>query len=673
MLASEPAGLSHLQNKTLMHLDHFKKLTKEVVDLEKTGAKFDVLISNDNVFAKGNAHAIFHPANFEVTSLKQLAEVQRVLGRTINFNANDKVTIAGLSKAQNCVSPVAQVSEFIRLGKTDKKAHPTLKFFFPQLNVGQYGQQNSGIQMISLPPFEQIEEEITYRYIGNQSHCHFCIPHTHPLYNYLDQGFFYCTLINAGKETMVITNELNLDTLCCFNLLSLAPRHVKELQNGCFINSAIAKVLRIKLEKLILTEVGNYHANVYNQNKGNALREYEKVVNSGLIRKVLDGALPHGVYNNMRFTKNSATYETITIQADNLLEFLADNLVFDERTDIYTLVRTYITLINNAVEAAPLTVSAETPVATIEKTFTINGIPMSIGRTSENSRRYVKGIAINKEEVETVCNRAACFTDEATYIKFVTSVHKMSLKWHDAIANGVGVKIHDGMSHDEYRGEKAPLSAPKLKFRIEDGDVKLQIDDNSSVKIKFNDFLKKIEVLNRRVNNGYSSHVARDVVWARTELTNLIKECCTFVKKTLIVGEEDGEPVLDDKGKKQYTSVNECLITDTQAAMIERIAREYQKKALERSKLMLAKAMKDTNARIEKYNGVDYYVVKGSMREYGINSTNNQVNNWETKGHICIVEQGHTVGVGADSTVVRLYSLKNDSMLVRQIGTLNRG
>lgn len=656
-----------------MHLDHFKKLAKDVAELEKTGAKFDVLISNDNIFTKGNTHALFHPANFEVSSLKQLSEIQRVLGRTIVFSNNDKVSIDALKKAQNCVSPVSQIAENIRTGKSNKTDYPTLKFFYPGLNSGSSGggyNATAGIQMISLPPFEQIEEEVTYRYIGNSAFCQYCIPHTHPLYMYLDQGFFYASYVVSGKETIVITNELNLDTLCCFYLLGASPKNIKDLQDGCFLNSATAKARRIQLEKQALTEMGSYAIQQYNNHKNNAIREYEKVVNSGLIRKVLDGQLPHGVYNSMRFTKNSASYETITIQADNLLEYLSNNLIFDERTDIYTLVRTYITLVNNAVESAQLTVTEENPVATIEKTFTINGIPMSVSRTTANTRRYVNGIAINKEEVETVCNRAACFQDAETFNKFVTSVHKMSLKWHDAIANGVGVKIHDGMSYDELRRSEAPLSAPKLKFRMEDGDVKLQIDDNSSVKIKFNDFLKKIEVLNRKTNGGYSSHVARDVVWARTELTNLIKECCTFTKKILVV-DADGEPVLAD-GKKQYKSVSECIITNEQAAMIERMARDYQKKAIERSKLLLAKAMKDTNARIEKYNNQDYYVVKGTMREYGINAATNQVVNWGNKGHICIVEQGHTVGVGADSTVTRLYSLKNDSMLVGQITTLNR-
>ena len=468
-----------------MHLDHFKQLAKNVTDLEKTGAKFDVFVANDNVYVKGSTLATFHPMNFEVSTLRQLAEIQKVLGRTLNFSHNDKVSIPGLVKARSCVSPVAQIHEFIKAGKSAKKDYPTLKFFFPGLNVASYSSQTNGgggIQFISLPPFEQIEEEITYRYIGTERACNYCIPHTHPLYAYLDQGFFYASFNIAGKESIVVTNELNLDTLCCFYLISMLPKSIKDLQDNCFINSQTAKVLRIKLEKQAQTEVQQYQINIYNQQKGNALREYEKVVNSGLIRKVLDGALPHGVFNGMRFTKNSASYETINVQADNLLEFLADNLVFDDRTDIYTLVRTYISLLNNSIEGAALVTSEDNPVATISKEFIINGIPMSISRTSSNSRRYVNGIAINKDEVETVCNRAACFNDAAMFTKFVNSVHSMSLKWHDAIANGVGVKIHDGMSYDEYQGTKAPLSAPKLKFRLEDGDVKLQIDDASSAR-----------------------------------------------------------------------------------------------------------------------------------------------------------------------------------------------
>lgn len=687
-----------------MHIDQFKKLSKQIVELEKTGVKFDVTILGDEGWKKGSTAAYFEPANFEVETLKQLSEVQTILARPMQLGAaNCKIKFG---KTESTVKKAQELFSEIVKSPAKKATLPTLKFFSPIAKNNFYMRMD--VEMICDDPPEQEEDGVTYRYIGTPTNCQFCIPHTHALYNYLDKGhFFLITTLRNGKEKIFISNEMTVDTYLCFSMVSMFPEVMaKHLQAECFINANLAKVIRVKMEKDLATQYGS-NAQNYNRMKDLVFKEYEKTVNAGLIDKLIKGTLPSGSYNQIKLTKDSALYEDIKIEAPGLLEQLYRTTPFDDRTDIYTLIRGHIQSCIEDVEsydwAAPtplMTVEAGKELTAeavrkneeilkknneeqvVEKTFTINGINITVKRTNKNSRRYVNDIPINKEEVEPVCFRASCFDNQEIFDKFVTSVKQMSLKWHDAIANGVGMKIHDSLTYDEYRKAEAPPSAPKLRFRVFDGDVHLLIDGDKdrSVKCHFNELLKKLATLNRKTTDMSSSSTGysrRNAAWARTQLTNLLIESCTFEEKTPVMvtevddkGNKKERQAKDADGKKMFNTRMVPLLTREDAQFIEKMAREYHMKALEKSKIFLATAVKNTGAVLERFNGEDHWVVQGKSRKYAVNARTNQVYNYDTKSYVCIVEPGHQISIGGDATAARLYALKNDGMTAAKISTI---
>jgi len=231
-------------------------------------------------------------------------------------------------------------------------------------------------------------------------------------------------------------------------------------------------------------------------------------------------------------------------------------------------------------------------------------------------------------------------------------------------------------------------------------------DKEPAVPIKFNDCIAKLNTLNRKTNNGYRStgYGRRDNNWAKTEVVNVLKECCTFDKKTtnivevdepvmeeVLVGDNDHAPensgvqlipVIDKKTgqpktkkvkKKEVVVTKECLLSDDQAAFVTKMADEFQKQALLKSQKFLADAIRNTGAKLINFQGEEGYLVEGKLRKYVVNKRTNQVSNYDTKAYICIVEPGHQVSVGGDATASRLYALKNDSVLVNRIGTLKHG
>lgn len=692
-----------------MNLKTFNKIAAQVAELVKSKIKFDVSITNDNHWQVGAESAIFEPIHYEVNSLKQLSDIQTVLSRPIRLNDSyNKVTIKDL-KPVPCVKDLRVITEEIKKNPGLKFGLPTLKFYSNRARDYFY---NFNVAMIADTPTEQIEEDVTYRYIGDTVTCLYCIPHTHSLYNYLDKGFFYTTITDGKREKIVITNELTLDTYLCLLLAHIQPSLLKQLPNECFINANQAKLLRIKFEKDL--KIAN---NNYGLVREAVLKEYEKSANSNLLQRVAEKKVSHATYNNIRFTHNSATYETISIQAEELLLVLQNNVAFDDRTDIYTVIRDYINYVINQLEEEDLNAEKsklEMPVETgdavadkkamdkyldalskevvAEYNFTVNGIPITLKRTSENSRRYINGVTINKIEVQEVAFQASCYNNADDYNKFVKSVSKMSLKWHNALANGIPVKIHSTITYDEYRKPLAPSAAPRIKFTKDDKDFKLVINDTESVKIKFNDCLNKLATLNRKTNDSYLSngYGRRDHNWAKRELIRILRECCTFEVKTTNIVEVD-EPVMtegenpvqavDKDGnllfkkvkKKETTTKTECLLTEAQGQFIGKMAEEFQKAAIKKSEVFLQNALKATGAKQITFKGEEAYLVEGALRKYAVLKRTNQVYNYDSGNYVCIVEPGHQVQVGFDALAGRLYALKNDSVMVGQIGTLRHG
>jgi hypothetical protein len=664
-----------------MTLENFRNLVKQVDELEATGIKFDLIFRDDNEYQKGWGKATVKPTHFEVGNLKHVAEVAKIQRYPVQLNSQLAKDFKAFKENKlGCVTALSDITAILVKDRTKRPDYPSLKFlptFTNYANNLHLGWLNPW--MITQTPYEEQIGDDTYRYVGTNVHCTFCVKQTDPIFKYLDKGFFI-QLVNdvRGVDRPVLINELTLDTYMCLIILGLTKgAGLKHLQQECFLNANIAKVLRVKMEKE-LQGLNNANFMSYTAFRTSAIAEYERIANSGLLDKLVKGTIPSGTLNSIKLSKTKAEYEAVSLEAPDMLDIITKNLVFDDRTDIYTLVRTYAQHKVNLIEkyTFPDDPAKKATITEVAESFTVNGIPITIKRKTANTRRYVNDIPINIEELEQVAFRASCHNDLETYNKFVKAVEHMSLKWHDAIAKGVGVKIQDNLTADEYKRPDAPMASPKLKFRLKDDLVHLVIDDKRQVRVNLNDLLKKVGNLNRKTTgqNSISEGMfcRRSAAWARRELVTILKECCTFsVRKPVMVANKEGgfvQQVVDKK--KVFEKVEECFLSDEDAEFIEKMARDHQLKAIEREKIFLAAAVKNTGAVLETYKGAPHYIVQGTLSKYAVNAATNEVNHFESGRHICIVEPGHQVLTGGDATAARLYALKNDKVTVGQIGTL---
>lgn len=649
-----------------MNLTTFKKISKQVFDLEKTGIKFDVQISNDVYWQKGCASATFLPVFFKVTTLKQLSLVHEIFNTTIaRQNGNDRqIDIPAINEKKEAI--VKNLSKLILENPVNlKDKFPTIKFFTKVegghvKNISQLPFDR--IFYISDTPVETMEEELTYRYIGEAQYSHVCVSDDKPLFKYLDKGFLYTLCPYKNTHRVIITNELTVDVYLCM-MMSTFLNHVtgfwETLQDGCFIGANNARLIRIKMEKLL----PEGYRETYKLYKDQAIAEHEKISNSDMMAKLISKEIPSFSYNDIDLTLNSATYEHVKIEADDLLSTLRANMVFDDRTDIYNVTRSYITAKFTDLEKLD---AANSPSCT----FKINNIPITISKKPANTRRYVNDIPINIVEVEQVCFRASCFAsgDTATFNKFVDSVKNMSLKYHDVLANGIPMKIVDQGDVMYRRTTTIDPASPRVKFRKDkEGNYLVIIDDAQGAKIHFGEAIKKLEMLNKQVNNKYSissGYARKDYRWARVELVKILKSCCTFDVKEYTKTEEKV------KGKRPFTVKQVCYLSDEHANKVESMARIFQEKAIAKSQVFLQNALKATGSEKITFSGEEAYLVKGKLKNYVVMAKTNEVKIYDTGRHVCIVEPGHQVSVGADATAARIYALANDSKTAAKIGTL---
>ena len=660
-----------------MNLDTFKKIQKQVSDLEKTGLKFDVTIKNDAAWQKDSFAAEFEPTFYNIEKLGQLSQIQSIISKTIQVhqapNPHGNSVYLKDFKVTECIRSLPSTVKSDKDLMTLRRGYNSIRFFTHNI----YGMSNLEPMLISEAPAEAVEDGVTYRFIGTRDMCHMCVPHDSPLYVYLDRGFVYAKVNSLReKDKIVITNELTAETYLVMLACYLNPAFTKQLENECFINFNKAKLYRIKFEKDLSPQVKP----IYDRIKNVVLTDYEKSVNSNMLVKVIKGELPTATFNQIKISKDTANYEGIYITSTGLMEYLYDRMIFDDRTDIYNIIGSYINFKIAELEAAdfPAVVAGEEDKErVIERAFVINGINISLKRTTANTRRTVNGLAINMEELEEVCYRASCFNNQETFDKFVKSVHNMSLKWHDAIGSGLPVKIHDGLTALEYKSPTAPMSCPRIRFLKDDKDVYLVTGEGEEdrVKVKLNQVIKKIATLNKRTNNKYSvgqGYAPRNAAWARRQLTDILKAGCTFETKTPIL-DNDGKHMVDAEGKKRYNIARNCLLTDEKAAFIGKMAQTYYEKAVQRSKLFLDNAVKQTGAKAIEFNGEECWYVEGTMHKYAVSKKTNTVFNFSTGKSICIVEPGHRVEIGFDATAARLMALRNDSVVVGEVGTLRAG
>lgn len=549
-------------------------------------------------------------------------------------------------------------------------------------------------QIIEQNPIEVTEGDYTYRLLTLEKNWEkpvFSVicRNDDKMYDYLDKGFYLLTVQHTiGFKKIykhIIANAYDVNVAHIFAMCQAEPKLTDMLQHGCFINAHTAEITRLKMSKKLN---GGKSKLKYNEKTAEAIEtDYKKNTTLLVVGKLVEGSIAKTTINNIVFTKTSAVYEQISIEADDLLDVLYRELNFNGEFDIYTITNIYAAhmekIINrsnpgeqqiNPVNKDDIVLhevadgepeaAEKVPVSSVK----INDIVINTA-IAKTFQRYINGVRINKDELAKAISRASCYHNNDDYKLFLKSISRMSIKYHDIIANGLPVKIHSTITRDEYATAEPSSLAPVLKLCIDSKDkhFKLQVDKDRLVRVHLGKLIKKVEVLNKKTNGKYyygfvpnhmyKTNITRNYNWCAEQLVNLLIECCTFDKTQK---KDDGTEEL----------VSEILITREDIVKLVNVIDEQKRQVIERSKEFLATAVKLTNAKTIEFLGKPAYHVKGTLREYAVIIETAKVYDFATKQYRCIVNDRHYAGAGYDDIAARLLALKNDSTMQAHIGTL---
>jgi hypothetical protein len=258
-------------------------------------------------------------------------------------------------------------------------------------------------------------------------------------------------------------------------------------------------------------------------------------------------------------------------------------------------------------------------------------------KESSNSAKlsYVNDTRINNSEVKEVIEKAICFEEQKDYDKFLEGVSRCSLRFHEYIANGVVFDMSD-YGKTGYNNSKDNKRV-RLNMRNKGGKNLLYYKkDNVEFEFKMKDTNKVLASL-AEMNNRYRHGGVK-----RVDFGTVVEVLSAFVP------EENLFDMLRE-GVKEHELV------------------------LKRSEELLANAVKTLGAKkmtLSKYG--DGYLVQGSLATYFVPvSDSKKVYKYPEMSYICIVEKSAFQRVNNDLLVNRLYALKNDSVLIKEISTLN--
>ena len=512
-------------------------------------------------------------------------------------------------------------------------------------------------------PEEITENGHTYRFLTNHSDFHLVLVcrEDDALYDYLDKGFYLMQLKDSETELerkFVVSNSYDIHTAHIFMMCKLQPDLTKFLKNECFINKYDAETLRLKLTKNL--SKGNRIK--YNDASPSLDRDYRKNTTLIVVGKIISGEIEGTMLQNIQFYKNKAVYDRVTIEADNLLSILHENLNFDGEFDIYTVCGTLAKHLEGQLNKTPEPVDPEDRVVLPE--VKINNIPIQLALNS-SCQRFINKSRINKDEIAKAIQRASCYHSAEEYKLFLRSTSNMSIKLHDVVANGLQIKVHD-MTSLEYRSETPSLEAPALKFFIDaEGKYRLEISSDRSVRVHLGRLVKRVETINKKTDNKYYYSTAsnsyrsgyRNNTWAVEQIVKALIECCTFNKEVTL-----------ESGEKK--TVEERLITKEDILTLMDVVKSKKREAIERSKIFMETAVKMTGAELVEFMGKRAYKVSGGLRTYAVVIENAKVYDFDTKQYRCIVNDHHYDGAGYDDIATRLLALKNDSVLQESVVTL---
>jgi len=488
---------------------------------------------------------------------------------------------------------------------------------------------------------------------GHTSPSYFAVSTDSPLYNYMDKGHvvFFCS--KTGEVPAIfISNQLSLNVYSLAALFAVIPEQVKLLlRDGVFLNAANSGELQriLMLAERALPEA---HAQRYAKLKAAIRADFETNAQNVIVTKFQRGEIKEIVLNNIKLSANRATYETISIEAEGLTDVIMTKLDPNGVFDIYQLADAFIASIVHESSQVPLSATSKGFNEAKQWAFRINDIPIVLSLSTTNTRRKVNGHYINNDELHRVLRRATCFTNAEDYNRFVRQIEKASLRVHDALSNGVPLKI---FTFDRYADYNRPVTAkhPKIFFICEKGHYYLWLNKEKTTKVplrRFVGFLDELAKLNGKTNNSWvndeSGLQRRNTEWCKYHLKRIIRLHAVDDKDVPLVTLEELAPLVD------------WLL-------------EARSEAEKKSAQLLATVVKEVGAKETKHQGLDAYEVVGaSGASYTVEKESFKVWKTGTSQYVCIVDGRAEMGVGYDALVTRLMALKNDTLVVDRITTL---
>lgn len=490
------------------------------------------------------------------------------------------------------------------------------------------------------------------RDINSKHDAYFAVSTDSPYYNYLDQGHvvFFCSKVGEEPE-IFIANQLSLAVYSLAAIFSVVADRVKPLlRNNTFLLSQnTPEMTRIlaEAEQTLPEKMGVQ----YNALKQAIRADFKENAQNVLVTKFQRGELAEITLNNIKLVADRATYETISIEvagiSDVILHRLDPNAVFD----IYQLVESYINSIVEETAKLPKSTTTMGFAKARQWAFRINDIPITLSVSTTNTRRKVNGHFINNEELLRVIRCATCYTDATLFDKFLRQIERASLKVHNAVSNGLPLKIYSFSSTEM----KASAKHPKIFFTQDTGKYYLWLDKARTTRVplrRFVGLLNELEMLNQKVDGGWigdeSGFSRRGSDWCQWHLKRIIRE-----------------HAVDDIGNPLVT-IEQC------APLIEWLL-EARSEAEKKSATLLKSVVDETQAKAVKYNGLEAIEIVGnSGRSYTVEKESFKVWDTKSKEYVCIVDGRGEMGVGYDALVARLLALRNDTFVVDRIGTLKK-
>ncbi|NBQ68173.1 MAG: hypothetical protein EBU46_04780 [Nitrosomonadaceae bacterium] len=625
---------------TTISLPLLNRQTKFLNELQKAGVEFDVELTSE--FYGGKSMAEFRP---KIKNAKSLADVatcfQAKLApiKVAMFN-NFKGLTELLDSGKDNASPATS--------EHSKQANSPVKFFAQEAFSTV---DHLGVYVITGAPFETTLGGHTYRTLisgTNQFYADVvtCLPETHPAYNYIDPNHVvvFSQSPNSADSFMFVTNQLSLDMNYIIAAFSVYPQSLKDIvENGAFMNYRDARINLLKAERAMPPRFQP----AYKELKAKVLADFEKNAQNVMIGKLTRKEAPFIELNRIKITPTKASYETVSIEANDLAEVIFQKLNPLEEWDIFTLINIYTDYVEKYFDGRELNATATGFLEAANRVFKINGINIRVENFTTHVRRAVNGKLINKDELSKVMRRASCFDNQADFDAFVTGVSKVSLRLTDIVANGLPVKtvyLEEDRQHNKDAGNKHP----KLKFIRKDSKFLLMIDKDTTRPVKrMVEFVNKIMACNRRHRMPYYGY-----------------------RQTHEGGYETGQGP-NDVEKELLTIFPEYIegITAAEITALVKFVNKERIEAEKRSERFLAAAVQQTGAERMQYKEKWGYKIKGIMRNYFVEEDALRVYNYDTGQYICVVSKGFQ-GVGKDALVTRLFALSNDQYVAKDVGTL---